>query len=69
MGAFLLYALAIGPVKGFALSLLIATLIDIIVAYFFTRNAVGLLARTSFGEGGWFSIRGASGIALEGGKP
>lgn len=69
MGAFLLYALAIGPVKGFALSLGIATLIDIIVAYFFTKNAVGLLARTSFGEGGWFSIRGASGIALEGGKP
>lgn len=66
MGAFLLYALAIGPVKGFALSLGIATVVDIIVAYFFTRNAVGILARTGFGEGGWFSIRGASGVALEG---
>lgn len=66
MGAFLLYALAIGPVKGFALSLLIATFIDIIVAYLFTRNAVGILARTRFGEGGWLSIRGASGVSLEG---
>ena len=66
MGAFLLYALAIGPVKGFALSLGIATVIDIIVAYYFTRNAVGILARGRFGEGGWFSIRGASGIAVEG---
>lgn len=68
MGAFLLYALAIGPVKGFALSLGIATFVDIAVAYYFTRNAVGLLARTSLGEGGWFSIRGASGVALEGGR-
>jgi len=67
MGAFLLYALAIGPVKGFALSLGIATVIDIFVAYYFTRNAVGILARSRFGEGGWFSIRGASGVALEGG--
>ena len=66
MGAFLLYALAIGPVKGFALSLGIATVIDVIVAYYFTRNAVGILARGRFGEGGWFSIRGASGIAVEG---
>jgi protein-export membrane protein SecD len=67
MGAFLLYALAIGPVKGFALSLGLATLIDIFVAYYFTRNAVGILARSRFGEGGWFSIRGATGVALEGG--
>ena len=69
MGAFLLYALAIGPVKGFALSLGIATVVDIIVAYFFTRNAAGLLARSRFGEGGWFSIRGASGVALKGSTP
>lgn len=66
MGAFLLYALAIGPVKGFALSLGIATFIDIIVAYFFTRNAVGLIARGPLGEGGWFSIRGATGVTTEG---
>jgi hypothetical protein len=48
------------------LSLGIATFVDVIVAYFFTRNAVGLLARSRLGEGGWFSIRGASGSAVEG---
>ena len=67
MGAFLLYALAIGPVKGFALSLGLATLIDVVIAYFFTKNIVGLLARSGLGDGGWFSIRGASGVALDSG--
>ncbi len=65
MGAFLLYFLAIGPVKGFALSLGIATIIDIIVAFLFTRNAVWLVSRGRLGEGGWFSIRGASGSAAK----
>ncbi len=65
MGAFLLYVLAIGPVKGFALSLGIATLVDVVVAFVFTKNAVAILARTHLGEGGWFSIRGASGVVPE----
>ncbi|MCJ7755650.1 MAG: protein translocase subunit SecD, partial [Thermoanaerobaculales bacterium] len=61
LAAILLWLLAVGPVKGFALTLGIATLLDIIVAYFFTRNAVWLMARTKLGSGGWFSIEGASG--------
>ncbi len=62
LGAALLYALAVGPVKGFALSLGIATLLDIFVARSFTRRAVGLLARTGLASGGWFSIQGAAGV-------
>lgn len=61
LGAILLWFLAVGPVKGFALTLGIATLVDIGVAWFFTRPAVALLVRSSLGEGGWVSIRGAVG--------
>ncbi len=60
-GAILLWFLAIGPVKGFALALGLATIIDVFVAYFFTRNAVALLAGTRLGDGGRFSIRGTTG--------
>lgn len=62
LGAFLLWWLAIGPVKGFALSLGIATLLDVFIAYFFTRNAVALVAAGRWGDGGAFSIRGAAGL-------
>jgi preprotein translocase subunit SecD len=61
LASVLLWLLAVGPVKGFALTLGIATSLDIVVAYFFTRNAVWLMARTRLGAGGWFSIEGASG--------
>jgi preprotein translocase subunit SecD len=61
LAAILLWLLAVGPVKGFALTLGIATFLDILVAYYFTRNAVWLMARTRLGSGGWFSIEGASG--------
>ncbi|MDH3605708.1 MAG: protein translocase subunit SecD [Acidimicrobiia bacterium] len=60
-GAILLWFLALGPVKGFALALGLATLIDVFVAYFFTRNAVALLVGTRLGDGGAFSIRGTTG--------
>lgn len=62
-GSILLWILAIGPVKGFAITLGLATVIDVIVAYFFTRPATMLLARSRFGEGGRFSILGAMGKA------
>jgi preprotein translocase subunit SecD len=64
-GAVLLFLLAVGSVKGFALALLIATITDVFVAYFYTRPAVALLARTKLGEGGPMSIRGATGRASE----
>jgi preprotein translocase subunit SecD len=63
--AALLYFLAIGSVKGFALALGIATVADVLIAYFFTRPAVSLVARTRFGEGGRLSIRGAAGMPKE----
>jgi len=63
--ATLLYFLAIGSVKGFALALGIATAADVVIAYFYTRPAVALVARSRFGEGGSLSIRGATGAAKE----
>lgn len=61
----LLFLLAVGSVKGFALALGIATVTDLAVTYFYTRPAVALLGLTRLGEGGWFSIRGATGTAQE----
>lgn len=61
IAAILLFVLAVGQVKGFALTLGLATVIDVIVAYTFTRSAVYLMARGPLGDGGTFSIRGAMG--------
>jgi preprotein translocase subunit SecD len=44
--AVILYFLAVGPVRGFALMLGIATLLDLFILYFFTRPIVFLLANT-----------------------
>jgi preprotein translocase subunit SecD len=65
LAAVLLYMLAVGQVKGFALTLGIATVVDVIVAYFFTRPAVFLMGRGPLGDGGRFSIRGAMGTLDE----
>lgn len=59
LAALLLWVLAIGPVKGFALTLGLATVIDVVVAYFYTRPAIWLLAHSRMLDGGRFSIRGA----------
>ena len=64
-GAILLFFLAVGQVKGFALALGIATVLDVVVAVFYTRPAVSLVARSRFGEGGRLSIRGATGLPKE----
>ncbi len=61
VAAVLLFVLAVGQVKGFALILGLATVIDVIVAYYFTRSATYLLARGPLAEGGFFSIAGAMG--------
>lgn len=60
LGAVLLYALAVGAVKGFALALGLATVLDIFIARVYTRRAVQALAETSLGDGGGFSMRGAA---------
>ncbi len=64
--AVLLFFLAVGSVKGFALALGIATVLDVLVAIFYTKPAVSLVARSRLGEGGVMSIRGATGVASEG---
>ncbi len=63
LGAGLLYVLAVGPVKGFALSLGIATILDIIIARAYTRRAAWVVAHTGFATGGPLSIAAAAGRA------
>ncbi len=60
IGALLLWTLAIGPVKGFAQALGIATILDVIVFRFFTRNASAIMARSRLGRGGRFSMWAAA---------
>jgi preprotein translocase subunit SecD len=60
LAALLLYWLAIGPVRGFAFTLGLATLIDFFAAWFFARPAVSLLTRLRlFQEGRFVGIRAA----------
>jgi preprotein translocase subunit SecD len=57
IGAFLLFVLTVGAVRGFAFFLGLATLLDVVTAYFFTRPLVGLLARSRFfTEARWFGV-------------
>jgi preprotein translocase subunit SecD len=48
LAAAVLYILAVGSVKGFAFTLGLTTLIDLIVVFVFTKPLVTLLARTDF---------------------
>lgn len=60
LAAGLLWALAVGAVKGFAIALGLATVINLFVARTYTRRATRLLADTPLGTGGWLSIEGAA---------
>ena len=58
--AVVLYLLAIGPVRGFAFTLGLATAIDFFAAWFFIRPAVSLVTRLRpFQEGRFVGIRAA----------
>ena len=48
IGATVLWWLTVGAVRGFAFFLGLSTLIDMVIAYFYTRPMVLLLARTRF---------------------
>jgi preprotein translocase subunit SecD len=48
LAALVLYVLAIGSVRGFAFTLGLTTLIDLVVVFLFTKPVVTLLARTDF---------------------
>lgn len=56
MAAVVLYFLAVGSVRGFAFTLGMTTLIDLLVVFFFTHPMLTMLVRTRFfGEGHRFS--------------
>ena len=57
IGAFVLWYLTVGSVRNFAFFLGLSTLADLVVAWFFTRPAVLLLARTD-----WMARRKVMGI-------
>jgi preprotein translocase subunit SecD len=57
IGAFTLWYLTVGGVRNFAFFLGLSTLIDLVVAYYFTRPAVLLLARTD-----WMARRKVMGL-------
>lgn len=52
LSALILFMLAIGSVRGFAFTLGLTTLIDVMVMFFFTKPMVTLLSRTAFFGGG-----------------
>ena len=61
--AAILFFTAVGPVRGFALTLGLATIIDVLVAYFFTRSAVHVLAGTRLlSSQRFFGLRKALGV-------
>jgi len=64
IGAFLLYTLTVGPVRGFAFFLGLSVILDVVVAYMFTRPVVALLGRSRFfTEARFFGV--ARGLAQE----
>ena len=65
IGAVLLYVLTVGPVRGFAFFLALATALDVVVAYFFIRPVVSLMGRSRlFTEArGWGVARGLGGAS------
>jgi preprotein translocase subunit SecD len=52
LGAVVLYALSIGSVRGFAFALGLTTVVDVIVAFLFTRPVVAILAATRWFQSG-----------------
>jgi len=52
LSALILFILAIGSVKGFAFTLGLTTLIDVLIVFMFTKPLMTLLSRTKFFGGG-----------------
>ncbi|HYO18722.1 MAG TPA: protein translocase subunit SecD, partial [Dermatophilaceae bacterium] len=52
LGAVVLYVLSIGSVRGFAFALGLTTVVDVVVAFTFTRPVVAILAATKFFQSG-----------------
>jgi preprotein translocase subunit SecD len=65
LGALILYEIAIGPVKGFALFLGISTILDLILTYFFTRPFVILIGQSRGGnEASSMSMSSGLGVTI-----
>jgi preprotein translocase subunit SecD len=63
LGAVVLYLLTVGSVRGFAFFLALSTLLDLLVAYFFTRPMVLLVGRNRlFTDARWWGV--ARGLAV-----
>jgi preprotein translocase subunit SecD len=58
LGAITLYFLSVGSVRGFAFTLGLSTIIDVVVVFLFTRPLVSFLSRYS-----WFTNEKLSGLA------
>jgi preprotein translocase subunit SecD len=68
IGAATLYLLTVGPVRGFAFFLGLSTLLDVTVAWFFTRPLVALLARRKrFSAGSFIGVPASATPVLAGG--
>jgi preprotein translocase subunit SecD len=63
LAAITLYVVAVGDVKGFALTLLLTTMIDVVVVTLFTHPMLRLIARTNY-FGGGHSFSGLDPVAL-----
>lgn len=62
LGAVVLYVLTVGSVRGFAFFLAVSTALDLLIAFFFTRPLVLLLARSrTFTHARWLGV--ARGLA------
>lgn len=60
LASVVLFALSVGSVRGFALYLGITTVCDLVVCYFFTRPAIGLLA-----DKGWLDRGDIFGLEVD----
>jgi len=57
IGAVLLYILTVGPVRGFAFFLALATALDVVVAWFFIRPVVRLMGSSRiFTDARWWGV-------------
>jgi preprotein translocase subunit SecD len=72
IGAVLLYVLTVGPVRGFAFFLALATVLDVVVAWFYIRPVVALMGRSRVvTNAGWWGITrglGATPVPSAGGE-
>jgi preprotein translocase subunit SecD len=57
--AIVLFAVAVGPVRGFALTLMLGIVVDLTVAILFTRSALIMLSESVIGKApGFFGVKG-----------